>query len=49
MNTAPPVVKPAADLAAVYQALDRVQAIIEFELDGTIISANPFSTRKACP
>ncbi|MDJ0851143.1 MAG: PAS domain S-box protein [Myxococcota bacterium] len=29
-----------ADLVAVYQALDRVQAIIEFELDGTIVSAN---------
>ena len=25
---------------AVYQALDRVQAIIEFELDGTVVSAN---------
>ncbi len=32
--------KSAADLAAVYQALDRVQAIIEFELDGTVITAN---------
>ena len=29
-----------ADLMAVYQALDRVQAIIEFNLDGTIVSAN---------
>ncbi len=29
-----------ADLVAIYQALDRVQAIIEFELDGTIVSAN---------
>ena len=29
-----------ADLEAVYQALDRVQAIIEFELDGTVLSAN---------
>ena len=29
-----------SDLSAVYQALDRVQAIIEFELDGTVISAN---------
>ncbi len=28
------------DLLAVYQALDRVQAIIEFELDGTVVSAN---------
>ena len=30
----------AGDLLAVYQALDRVQAIIEFELDGTVVSAN---------
>jgi methyl-accepting chemotaxis protein len=30
----------AGDLLAIYQALDRVQAIIEFELDGTVISAN---------
>ncbi len=29
-----------SDLQAVYTALDRVQAIIEFELDGTVISAN---------
>jgi methyl-accepting chemotaxis protein len=28
------------DLLAIYQALDRVQAIIEFDLDGTILSAN---------
>ncbi len=28
------------DLEAIYQALDRVQAIIEFDLDGTILSAN---------
>jgi methyl-accepting chemotaxis protein len=28
------------DLMAIYQALDRVQAIIEFDLDGTVISAN---------
>ena len=28
------------DLFAIYQALDRVQAIIEFGLDGTVISAN---------
>lgn len=32
--------KSAADLAAVYQALDRAQAIIEFDLDGTILTAN---------
>ena len=29
-----------AELAAVYRALDRVQAIVEFELDGTVITAN---------
>ena len=29
-----------SDLSSVYQALNRVQAIIEFELDGTVISAN---------
>jgi len=29
-----------SDLSAVYHALNRVQAIIEFELDGTIINAN---------
>ena len=29
-----------SDLTAVYEALNRVQAIIEFELDGTVISAN---------
>ena len=29
-----------SDLSAVYQALNRVQAVIEFELDGTVISAN---------
>jgi len=28
------------DLLAIYQALDRVQAIIEFSLDGTVVSAN---------
>lgn len=28
------------DLDAIYQALNRVQAIIEFELDGTVVSAN---------
>jgi methyl-accepting chemotaxis protein len=29
-----------AELLAVYEALDRVQAIAEFELDGTVIAAN---------
>jgi len=28
------------DLSAVYEALDRVQAIIEFDLDGTVLNAN---------
>jgi methyl-accepting chemotaxis protein len=28
------------DLLAIYEALDRVQAIIEFDLDGTIVAAN---------
>ncbi len=28
------------DLSAVYQALDRVQAIMEFGLDGTVLNAN---------
>jgi methyl-accepting chemotaxis protein len=34
-----------SELRAVYQALNRVQAIIEFELDGTIISANEIFLR----
>ena len=29
-----------ADLLAVYEALDRVQAIIEFDLDGRVVRAN---------
>jgi PAS domain S-box-containing protein len=29
-----------SDLLAIYQALDRVQAIIEFDLDGTVVTAN---------
>ena len=40
MNNAISEARSTADLAAVYEALDRVQAIVEFELDGTIISAN---------
>lgn len=28
------------DLLAIYQALDKVQALIEFDLDGTVVSAN---------
>ena len=40
MNTATPAPRSMEDLTAVYQALDRVQAIIEFELNGTIITAN---------
>ena len=34
-----PMLAP-SDLLAVYEALDKVQAIIEFDLDGTVISAN---------
>ena len=40
MGNAAPTNKTAADLEAVYQALSRVQAIIEFNLDGTVITAN---------
>jgi methyl-accepting chemotaxis protein len=29
-----------ADLVAIHDALDRIQAIVEFDLDGTIVSAN---------
>ena len=28
------------DLQAIYEALDRIQAIVEFDLDGTVVSAN---------
>ena len=31
---------PLGDLEAIYQALDRVQAVIEFDLDGTVSTAN---------
>jgi methyl-accepting chemotaxis protein len=31
---------PSRDVMAIYQALDNIQAIIEFELDGTVVSAN---------
>ena len=34
------IAMPPGDLLAIYQALDKVQAIIEFDLDGTVISAN---------
>ena len=37
---AAPTVSCQPDAHAIHSALDRVQAIIEFELDGTIISAN---------
>jgi methyl-accepting chemotaxis protein len=40
MNEAKKATMTLSDLSAVYQALNRVQAIIEFELDGTVISAN---------
>ena len=32
--------KATADLAAIYQALDRAQAIIEFDMGGTVLAAN---------
>jgi methyl-accepting chemotaxis protein len=31
---------PLGDMEAIYQALDRVQAVIEFDLDGNVITAN---------
>ena len=40
MNEVPNETMAAGDLLAVYQALSRVQAIIEFKLDGTVVSAN---------
>ncbi len=40
MDTTTDAARTTADLEAVYEALDRVQAIIEFELDGTVLSAN---------
>ena len=40
MSAAKKTKTASSDLAAVYQALDRVQAIAEFECDGTVISAN---------
>jgi methyl-accepting chemotaxis protein len=40
MDTASLAARPDSDLAAVYQALNRVQAVIEFKLDGTVITAN---------
>jgi methyl-accepting chemotaxis protein len=40
MNEVQKETMAASDLLAIYQALDRVQAIIEFGLDGTVVSAN---------
>ena len=40
MNAAKKATMTRSDRSAVYQALDKVQAIIEFKLDGTVISAN---------
>jgi PAS domain S-box-containing protein len=40
MSNAEKVTMSSADLMAIYQALDRVQAIIEFNLDGTVVRAN---------
>jgi len=31
---------PHGDLESIYQALDQVQAIIEFDVDGTVVNAN---------
>jgi len=40
MKEVPMATMAPGDLLAIYQALDRVQAIIEFSLDGTVVSAN---------
>ncbi|MGI9264075.1 MAG: PAS domain S-box protein [Gammaproteobacteria bacterium] len=40
MNKAKTAKVTASDLSAIYEALNRVQALIEFNLDGTVISAN---------
>ena len=40
MSKRTPSEKSSADLAAVYQALDRAQAIIEFDLEGNVLTAN---------
>ena len=40
MSTKERATMASADLLAIYQALDRVQAIIEFDLDGTVVTAN---------
>ena len=40
MSTAQKATMAPADLSGIYQALDRVQAIAEFELDGTVRNAN---------
>jgi PAS domain-containing protein len=40
MKKADAVTNTSEDLLAIYQALDRVQAIIEFDLMGKVVSAN---------
>jgi methyl-accepting chemotaxis protein len=40
MTKAPKAKMTPGDLLAIYEALDKVQAIIEFDLDGTVLSAN---------
>jgi methyl-accepting chemotaxis protein len=40
MSKAEKAMMAPGDLLAIYQALDRVQAIIEFDLDGTVVTAN---------
>jgi methyl-accepting chemotaxis protein len=40
MTAAPRIKYSSEDASAIYQALDRVQALVEFDMDGTILSAN---------
>ncbi len=40
MTAAPQIKCSSEDASAIYQALDRVQALIEFDMDGTILTAN---------
>lgn len=39
-NSTPPAERSQRDTGAIHAALNRVQAIVEFELDGTVIDAN---------
>jgi methyl-accepting chemotaxis protein len=40
MTAAPQIKCSSEDASAIYEALDRVQALIEFDMDGTILTAN---------